>query len=150
MSLLDPKWEQDCRGAITLLGTSSNLPTPQMIDLVDAGMRKIIQVRDGIIAQLRDGGSDPHTQLLRTALDQVNVALSELASVQYPGALERQHIEAARQVIEKLVAQAQPLVREELEPLHQSDGISGTIQGGVADVEVHRVEATSDTLPHSS
>jgi gamma-glutamyl:cysteine ligase YbdK (ATP-grasp superfamily) len=149
MSILQPKWEENCRGAATLLGTARNLPTPQMQDLVDAALRKVVEVRDGIIDGLREGASAANRDLWRTALDQLNVTLSELASVQYPGALERQHLDTARELLHKLLGEAQPLVRQQLAPLHDHVGIAGTIQGGLGEELVHRVAATSETLPHT-
>ncbi len=146
MSALDPSWEQDLRGAVTLLKESRQLPTPQMLDLVDAALRRVVKVRDAMIASVRSTPS----LVLRAMLDQVNVALSTLASIQYPGALEHEHLDEVMNLLHKLLAESEPHVGTVMEPLRPSDeGISGTIQGGLGEQQTRRMESISETLPHS-
>lgn len=100
MTTLDLLSADDCRAAITLLRESKDLPVPQLLDLTDAALRKMVGVRDGLIERQRDGGGPD----VRAALNQVNVALTEVASVQYPGALDREHVETAAAALEALLA----------------------------------------------
>jgi hypothetical protein len=146
---LEPRWVEDCQTAIMLLDEASNLPTPQLTDLTDAALRKVIEVRDAIIERLRRDPSNEEREHRRVALNQVNTAITELASVEYPGALDRSHLEVAQSVLRELIAASEPRTREEMTALKTTAGISGAIQGGVAEEEVHRIEATSDSLPDS-
>lgn len=149
MNALLPEWQTSCREAMTLLAEAGPLPTPQMIDLTDAAERKVIQARDGMIEQLRSQPEASEAHLWRTALGQVNATLSELASVEYPGALNRDHIELASAVLKELVGEAAPRVKGKMEPLHEAAGVAGTVAGGIADEEVHRVAAAGDSLPET-
>lgn len=149
MNALRPEWQTSCREAITLLAEAGPLPTPQMIDLTDAAERKVIQARDSMIERLRSQPESPEAHLWRTALGQVNGALSELVSVEYPGALNRDHLELASAVLKALVSEARPRVKGKMEPLHEARGIAGTVEGGLADEEVHRIEASGDSLPET-
>jgi len=134
---------------MTLLAQAGPLPTPQMIDLTDAAQRKVIRARDSMISRLREEPQAPEAHLWRTALAQVNVSLSELASVEYPGALNREHLEVASAALKELLAETEPRVKGEMEPLHEARGIAGTVEGGVADETVHRVEASGESLPET-
>jgi hypothetical protein len=102
MSGLEPAWADNCQAAITLLHESRNAPVPQMLDLTDAALRKVVDVRDGLIERLRQDGEN-QCEPLRTTLGSINVALSEVASVQYPGALDRGHIDTAAEVLQSLL-----------------------------------------------
>ncbi|HEU0169189.1 MAG TPA: hypothetical protein VFS62_15540, partial [Chloroflexota bacterium] len=85
-----------------LLNEAGDLPTPQMMDVTDAALHKTVELRDGLIEHLRSPLSDPEATDWRHALDTVNVALSEMASVEYPGALNREHLDDARKLLEQL------------------------------------------------
>lgn len=146
MTALLPEWVASCRDAITLLGESGSLPTPQLIDLTDAALRKVVKARDSMIEHLRAEPGAPHAELWRAALNQINVTLSELAGIEYPGALNREHIDLARTILQQLLAESNPRIKPELDPLRTTTGVAGTIQGGLADEQVHRIEATSEGL----
>ena len=149
MNALLPEWQTSCREAMTLLGEAGPLPTPQMIDLTDAAERKVIQARDGMIERLRSQPEAPEAHLWRTALGQLNAALSELVSVEYPGALNREHIELTSAVLKDLLGESGPRVKGEMEPLREAAGIAGIVAGGVAEEDVHRVAASGDSLPET-
>ena len=139
MTALLPGWLASCRDAITLLDECQSLPTPQMIDLTDAALRKVVQARDGMIERLRAEPQAPGAELWRAALKRVNVTLSELASIEYPGALNREHLGVARGVLHELIVDAEPRLKPEMEPPRTATGVAGVIEGGVADEEVHRI-----------
>jgi len=117
VSALQPRWVEDCRAAITLLGEAGSLPTPQVVDLADAATRKVVGVRDALIDRLREESSGSERDKHRAALDQINIAVSELASVEYPGALERSHLDTVQSVLRKLIGESVPEQKPEPEPL---------------------------------
>ena len=88
-----------CREAIALLREGREQPGPRLIELTDSAEREVIAVRDELIQRLR-AASDPAGQ---TALEQINVALSVLASVEYPGELDRKHVDTAVGQLEGLI-----------------------------------------------
>jgi len=88
-----------------------------MIDLTDAALRKVVQARDSMIEHLRAEPGAQHADLWRAALARVNVTLSELAGIECPGALNREHIELARTLLRKLTAESEPRIKPETERL---------------------------------
>jgi hypothetical protein len=149
VTALLPEWLASCRDAISLLDECGNLPTPQLMDLTDAALRKVVQARDSMIEHLRAEPLAAHAELWRAALNQVNVVLSELAGIEYPGALNREHISVARGILQALVGQSEPHEKRQMEALHVATGIAGTIDGGLAEEQVHRIETTSQSLPET-
>lgn len=149
MNALLPDWLSGCKDAITLLEEATSLPTPQLLDLTLAAERKMVRVRDGIIERLREEPQASMAEVWRAALSRLNAALSEVAAVEYPGSLNREHLSLTRKVLQELMAESEPRVRSEMEPLSPAAGIAGAIQGGVGEVAVHRVEAAADSLPES-
>lgn len=101
--MLEGRLLEDCRQAIDLLDASKTAPVEQMIELVDAAERKVVEVRDEIILRLRASeGSGDHGSW-RAALDRVNATLSGLASVEYPGELERANVDMVRRSLQQVV-----------------------------------------------
>ncbi len=102
-AVLEGRLLEDCRQAIDLLDASKTAPVEQMIELVDAAERKVVEVRDEIILRLRASeGSGDHGSW-RAALDRVNATLSGLASVEYPGELERANVDMVRRSLQQVV-----------------------------------------------
>jgi hypothetical protein len=109
----------------------------------------VAHVRDGMIDHLRTEPEAPHVGLWQAALSEVNTALSVISTVVYPGALTREHITSACTLLQRLVAESEPYVKDEMQPLEIADGITGRIEGGVADENVHRIAATSESPPET-
>lgn len=93
----ETKLEEHIVDAIMILEQTPNLPSPQVITLVDHAERKVVQVRDALIAHLRQEPTGANAARRRGALKHVNVGLSVLASLEYPAALLREHIDEAIQ-----------------------------------------------------
>lgn len=100
-----PEWQASCREAIGLLVEARGLPAPQLLDLTDSALRKVVAARDGLIEQLRDQRGGAEMADHKRALETINVTLSELASVEYPGLLEREHVDLAIQLLQQLAGQ---------------------------------------------
>ena len=67
---------------------------------VDIAERAIAGVRDDLIRELRQAALDVDTSRCRRHLDEVNVALSLVAGVEYPTAgIQRKLLEQARDVL---------------------------------------------------
>ncbi|MGE0541828.1 MAG: hypothetical protein AB7R89_16780 [Dehalococcoidia bacterium] len=72
---------------------------------VEPAQRAIAQVRDQLIARQRQEGDAPNTPRLRSALDQINVALSLVIGVEYPAVgVRRASLEQARRILAELIA----------------------------------------------
>jgi len=69
---------------------------------VDVAERAIVRVRDCLIERLREQGNAPEAARWRLILDQVNVALSLLAGVEYPAAgIQQQPLHQARDLLKR-------------------------------------------------
>jgi len=95
-----PEWQQSCSEAVRLLAEARDLPPAQMIDVADAALRKTVQARDGMIERLREEPDAPPDW--RQALGVVNVALTQIAAVEYPGLLNPEHLDEAKKLLEQL------------------------------------------------
>jgi len=95
---LEPGWQATCRETISLLDQARSQSAAKVIELSAEAMRRLVEVRDGLIDRGRSGqdGALP-------ALARINVTLSELASLAYPGKLDRQHIDTAQAVLRELL-----------------------------------------------
>ena len=90
-----------CREAIRLLFTAGDLPPGELIERMDAVEEQVVSVRDSLIARSRaasSGGSPPAESLKR-----INLCLTLVASVEYPGSLDRPRVGEARELLEQLV-----------------------------------------------
>lgn len=105
MTGLLPKWQAGCRDAITLLAEARDLPPAQVIDLTDSALRKVVAVRDSMIELLREQSGGAEMADHGRALQTINVTLSELASVEYPGLLDREHLDQAIQLLQEIAGE---------------------------------------------
>jgi hypothetical protein len=103
MIRLLPEWEKSCREAIRLLVEARDASPAQMLEVTDSALRDVVNARDGIIQRLREQPLAAEAPDWRLALDTVNVTLSELASVEFPGILDRQHVDQAIELLEGLL-----------------------------------------------
>ncbi|MCZ7567588.1 MAG: hypothetical protein M5U01_03200 [Ardenticatenaceae bacterium] len=70
---------------------------------VTAVLRTAVQLRDDLTTRLREARTENDRDRLRGALDQVNVAISLLAAVEYPMVgIQRKSLETAREVLESV------------------------------------------------
>jgi hypothetical protein len=98
MTGLEPAWQDTCCETISLLDQARSQSAAQVMERSAEAMRRLVEVRDGLIDRVRSGQDGA---LL--ALERINVTLSELASLAYPGQLDRQHIDTAQAVLRELL-----------------------------------------------
>lgn len=102
MIRLLPEWSADCGEAIDLLTEAIPQPPAKVIELTAHVMRKVVDARDGMIERLRSQPESPEATEWRQALDTVNLALSELTSVEYPSSFNRNDLKTAIELLRPL------------------------------------------------
>ncbi len=89
--------------ALTALGGSLGRP-PLALQEVDSAERAVVRLRDALIVCLRRDADTVEAAAWRTALQQVNAALSLVVAVEYPVAGEqRKLVEQAHAALEALL-----------------------------------------------
>src|SRR5689334_753689 len=92
----------DLEAAVAMMEDAMKRPPAELTYEVDLVERRIVGVRDRLIAILR-GGGQPASRA-RDALDVVNAALSLVAGVEYPATgIQRSMLEQARDAIRRLL-----------------------------------------------
>jgi len=92
----------DLQAAVAMIDDAMKRPPAELTYEVDLVERRIVGVRDRLIAILR-GGGQPASRA-REALDGVNAALSLVAGVEYPATgIQRSMLEQARDAIRRVV-----------------------------------------------
>ncbi len=93
-----------CREAIEALDRALSLPGNKVGEPVDEGERAAVRLRDGLIDLLRaESGSDDGAAS-RSALKQVNAALSVIVGVEYPvGGVQRKRVQLARDTLQSVL-----------------------------------------------
>ena len=94
----------DVRAAIAMIDDAMKRPPLELTHEVDGAERKVVDVRDALIAIVRAG--DGRSVRARAALDEVNAALSLLAGVEYPAtgvqrSMLQQSLEALRDLLDR-------------------------------------------------
>ena len=97
------------RTVVDELEQALSLPPLDLGQEVDQAERRIVRLRDALIEALRAQSSSPDAPRWRTALEQVNAALSLVAGVEYPAAgIQRKLLEQARDSLRRLQDSALP------------------------------------------
>lgn len=95
-----------CEEAHQAIQNVLDTPPRDRHQIVDFGECALVALRDCLIALLREerpNRTEEKQQELRAALEKVNLALSLIVSVEYPGTgIQQQSLEQARQVLEGL------------------------------------------------
>ncbi len=92
-----------CREAIEAIDRVLATPPRDRHQIVDFGECAIVELRDCLIERYRQAGDPSEKQRLRSELDQVNLALSLITGIEYPGAgIQEKTILPAREVLGKL------------------------------------------------
>jgi hypothetical protein len=92
-----------CSQAIEALDRALGLPAGKVGEPVDEAERATVRVRDGLIERLRQDG-DAGDAKHRSALKQVNAALSLIVAVEYPlGGVHRKLIQQSRDALQKVL-----------------------------------------------
>ncbi|SRR5581483_1181392 len=90
--------------ALTALGGSLGRPPLALQEEVDSAERAVVRLRDALIVSLRRDADTVEAAAWRTALQQVNAALSLVVAVEYPVAGEqRKLVEQAHAALEALL-----------------------------------------------
>ena len=91
--------------AIGALDQAAQAPVDQLKQETHVALEAAIRLRDALIQRLRAATAPEGRVGPRSALDQVNVAISLVTGVEYPiEKMDRQSIKQARGVLEGLVA----------------------------------------------
>ena len=94
---------QHCEEAVEAIEAVLAEKPRQRLQIVDFGESAIVRLRDCLIERLRQENQSSLAQPLQDALNQVNIALSLIVGVEYPGAgIQQRPLEQAREVLEKL------------------------------------------------
>ena len=94
---------QHCEEAVAAIEAVLAEKPRQRLQIVDFGECAIVRLRDCLIERLRQGEQAGLAQQLQDALDQVNIALSLVVGVEYPGAgIQQRSLEQAREVLIEL------------------------------------------------
>src|SRR5581483_5047646 len=93
-----------CREAIEALDRALNLPGNKVGEPVDEGERAAVRLRDGLIDLLRGQSGSDSGATNRSALRQVNAALSVIVGVEYPvGGVQRKRVQLARDTLQSVL-----------------------------------------------
>ena len=96
---------QHLHAAVDALDQALSLPSTQIKEEVDVAERAVVRLRDAAIERLRGDSAAEDQPPLKAARHGANVALSLIASVEYPAAkIQRSKLESARGVLQGLVA----------------------------------------------
>jgi hypothetical protein len=89
---------------IAALEAALQTPAKHLKDEVDRALRAAVRLRDTLITRLRGESAAEDVVATRAALDQVNVAVSLIAGVEYPAEkVQREALQQAKGVLEGLV-----------------------------------------------
>jgi hypothetical protein len=97
-----------CREAIRLLERGLDQGTTELQQDVDKVENLVAKVRDCFIERLREGRDHEHARW-RALLDEVNVAVSLIAAVEYPATgVNRAHTTQALKILKRIRQKASP------------------------------------------
>ena len=95
---------RNCEDAVHSLEQVLHILPHQRYREIDVAERAIVRLRDGLIKELRQNPAGDRAERMRSALNQVNVAISLVAGIEYPGAGPQGHLlEQARIVLQDLL-----------------------------------------------
>jgi hypothetical protein len=93
-----------CQQALDLLQSSVQQKPGQLKEEVDQAERMVVQMRNRLIDMLRQDSVSAEAQQRRSALNDVNAALSLIVGTEYSvGGVHRDHLEQAQRLLEPLV-----------------------------------------------
>lgn len=93
-----------CQHAIDLLQTSLEQKPSELKEEVDQAERTVVQLRNRLIDMLRQDSTSTDAQQRRSALNDINAALSLIVGTEYSvGGIHRNHLEQAQRLLEPLV-----------------------------------------------
>jgi hypothetical protein len=92
-----------CQHAIDLLQTSLKQKPSELKEEVDQAERTVVQLRNRLIDMLRQDSTSTDAQQRRSALNDINAALSLIVGTEYSvGGIHRNHLEQAQRLLEPL------------------------------------------------
>ncbi len=92
-----------CQKAIEVLDQAFEVPIGELESKVDQVERIVLGIRDRLIAQARATGQGPEHSRLRKSLEQVNIAVTLLAGVEYPASgIQRNYMEQAKKTLKNI------------------------------------------------
>jgi hypothetical protein len=98
--------EKECRQALDHVEQALEAAPAEVIANVREAESAVVRLRDQAIVQLRSDPASTQARQLRARLDQLNVALSCLAGVEYPsGGIHHKLLKQARKVLQQLVGE---------------------------------------------
>jgi hypothetical protein len=101
--------ETKCQEAVAQLDKALDAAPKEVIEHVRQAAQATVQVRDGMIDQLRTPLTIPRTKELHARLDRVNTALSCIAGVEYPsGGIHHKLLKQARKALKELLSELPP------------------------------------------
>ncbi len=97
-----------CREAQEELEDARNMNPMKLGKEVDSVERKVVRLRDCLIARLRRENGSDGADRWRPVLDRVNMALSFIVAVEYPvKGIHRNHLDEAAKVLKETTRQVQ-------------------------------------------
>ncbi len=94
---------QLCQEAVQALDDLLSSPPRERRQIVDDSARAIVRLRDCLIERCRRETTGSEAPALRSALDQVNIAVSLITGVEYPGTgMQEKPMLQARDIIKAL------------------------------------------------
>jgi hypothetical protein len=105
-SQADGSFTEQCQEALASLDHLLEVAPHLRFEEVDITEREIVRLRDDLISRLRQDTTSEEAARLRTALEHVNVAVSLVAGVEYPGAgIQQRLLEGAHEALKTALAQ---------------------------------------------